>query len=123
MSLKAVGTDQRRDLLGVELLIVCVVNAVPELFLRKVSQQKLHDLPCDFLVGLSDQSLQVKIKGGNDLRHEQAAVPGKALQDRLGSGQTLLSASCAAVQDLFHNQTPFLFSWNDGHSGIKIRNK
>ena len=99
-----VGPDQRRDLLSVKLFIVSMLNAVPEFFLRIVSQQELHDLPCHLLVRLSDQGLRVKIEDRDDVRHEQTSVPGKALQDRLGCGQPFFSASGAAVQDLFHKR-------------------
>ena len=93
----AVRQDQGSDLRRVKLGIIGAVDAVPQLFLRKICKEQLDHLIGRLPVIRSDQSLEVKIERGNMVRHEESAILRESFQDRLGSRQSLLFSSGAAV--------------------------
>ena len=68
----------------VKLGIICLVDAVLQLFLREVGQQKAHDLVCCLLVGLLRKSPEIAIPHRQLFRNKQSPVRRKPLKDRLG---------------------------------------
>ena len=96
ISLKA-SQDQGGDLRSVKFGIIGAVDAVPQLFLRKIRKEQLDHLIGCLPVIRSDQGLEVKIERRDVVRHEESAILRESFQDRLGSRQSLLFSSGAAV--------------------------
>ena len=93
--------DDRDDLLGVELLIVCAVHAALEFFIGKVFKEGLQDRERDILVRTADHFLDLKRKLRDLVGDVQPAVFGNALDDGLRRCLDVSASSRALIMDHF----------------------